>query len=102
MLILQTLVSQGNSVIVIEHNLDVIKQADYVIDLGPEGGVGGGELVFAGTLEGLSEFCRSHTGQYLKKLFRAHELSSATGEYKRRLRRRLGSCLPPSCAARSR
>ena len=53
--------------IVIEHNLDVIKQADYLIDLGPEGGGGGGEILFQGTPEGLSLVNSSYTGRYLKK-----------------------------------
>ncbi len=66
-LILQTLVSQGNSVIVIEHNLDVIKQADYVLDLGPNGGGGGGEIVVTGTPEDVAACQTSETGRYLKK-----------------------------------
>ncbi len=66
-LILQTLVTQGNSVIVIEHNLDVIKQADYVLDLGPNGGGGGGEIVVAGTPEEVAACKTSETGRYLKK-----------------------------------
>jgi excinuclease ABC subunit A len=66
--ILQTLVSQGNTVLVIEHNLDVIKQADHVIDLGPEGGDGGGRLVFQGTPEELCRVEGSHTGNYLLKV----------------------------------
>ena len=65
--ILQLLVEHGNTVIVIEHNLDVIKQADYLIDLGPEGGGGGGEILFQGTPEGLSLVNSSYTGRYLKK-----------------------------------
>ncbi len=64
--VLQTLVDQGNSVLVIEHNLDVIKCADYVIDLGPEGGDKGGELVAAGTPEELVKCARSHTGRFLR------------------------------------
>jgi excinuclease ABC subunit A len=67
--ILQSLVDQGNTVIVIEHNLDVIKQADRVIDLGPEGGDQGGRLVFEGTPEALAECKASHTGQFLAKMF---------------------------------
>ncbi|MHA2174759.1 MAG: excinuclease ABC subunit UvrA [Candidatus Hodarchaeales archaeon] len=61
------LVKSGNSVIVIEHNLDIIKMADYIIDLGPEGGNKGGYLVAAGTPEQISEVENSYTGQYLKK-----------------------------------
>ena len=66
--VLQRLVSLGNTVIVIEHNLDVIKSADYVIDLGPEGGTGGGRVVAAGTPEEVVRVRRSHTGQALKPL----------------------------------
>ncbi len=66
--ILSRLVDEGNTVIVIEHNLDVIKVADYIVDLGPEGGDQGGELVFAGTPEDCARCEDSFTGQYLKKL----------------------------------
>lgn len=66
--VLQRLVDAGNTVIVIEHNLDMIKTADYIIDLGPEGGDGGGEIVAAGTPEEVAECERSYTGQYLKKM----------------------------------
>ncbi|MFH1286472.1 MAG: hypothetical protein ABII02_01835, partial [Candidatus Magasanikbacteria bacterium] len=65
--VLQRLVSQGNTVMVIEHNLDVIKQSDWIIDLGPEGGDKGGELVTVGTPEQVAKVGRSFTGQYLKK-----------------------------------
>ena len=65
--IIQRLCDAGNSVLVIEHNLDVIKTADYIIDLGPEGGDGGGQLVACGTPEEVAECPRSYTGQYLKK-----------------------------------
>jgi len=64
--VLQRLVEKGNTVIVIEHNLDVIKSADWVVDLGPEGGDDGGELVFAGTPEELSKQKKSYTGAFLK------------------------------------
>lgn len=64
----ERLVDAGDSVVVIEHNLDVIKCADYVIDLGPEAGVDGGEIVFAGTPEDLLNVSGSHTGSYLKQL----------------------------------
>ena len=66
--VLSRLVDAGNTVIVIEHNLDVIKTADYIIDLGPEGGDEGGEVVFAGTPEELVKCERSYTGQFLKPL----------------------------------
>ena len=62
---LNRLVDNGHSVVVIEHNLDVVKTADYVIDLGPEGGHKGGELLACGTPEDIVRCKRSHTGQYL-------------------------------------
>ncbi|WP_215523144.1 excinuclease ABC subunit UvrA [Varibaculum prostatecancerukia] len=70
MLVLQSLVDKGNSVIVIEHNLDVIKCADWVIDLGPEGGDGGGTLVAQGTPEQVAKVKASYTGQYLHKILK--------------------------------
>jgi excinuclease ABC subunit A len=66
--VLQRLVDAGNTVLVIEHNLDIIKTADYVIDLGPEGGDGGGEVIATGTPEDIAKCERSYTGQYLKKI----------------------------------
>ncbi len=66
--VLQRLVDRGNTVVVIEHNLDVIKTADYIIDLGPEGGSGGGTVVCTGTPEEVSECEASYTGKYLKKV----------------------------------
>jgi len=66
--ILQELVERGNTVMVIEHNLDLIKSADYVIDIGPEGGAGGGILVAKGTPEEVAENEKSHTGRYLSKM----------------------------------
>ena len=66
--VLQRLVDSGNTVLVIEHNLDVIKCADYLIDLGPEGGVGGGTVVATGTPEQVAAVPESYTGQYLKKM----------------------------------
>ncbi|MCI5108606.1 MAG: excinuclease ABC subunit UvrA [Candidatus Pacebacteria bacterium] len=65
--ILQRLVDKGNTVIVIEHNMEIIKSADHVIDIGPEGGVGGGKVVAKGTPEQVSKVKGSHTGIYLKK-----------------------------------
>lgn len=70
MLVLQSLVDKGNSVIVIEHNLDVIKCADWVIDLGPEGGDGGGRLVAQGTPEQVAKVKTSYTGQYLREMLK--------------------------------
>ena len=70
MLVLQGLVDKGNTVIVIEHNLDVIKSADWIIDMGPEGGSGGGTVVVEGTPEDVANCSGSHTGQYLKPLLK--------------------------------
>jgi excinuclease ABC subunit A len=69
--VLQELVDQGNTVVVIEHNLEVIKTADWIIDLGPEGGDGGGEIVASGTPEEVAKVARSYTGHYLKPLLKA-------------------------------
>jgi excinuclease ABC subunit A len=66
--VLTRLVDTGNTVIVIEHNLDVIKTADWVIDLGPEGGAGGGAIVATGPPEQIAAVEESYTGQFLKKL----------------------------------
>ena len=66
--VLERLVANGNTVVVIEHNLDVIKTADYIIDLGPEGGIGGGTLVACGTPEEIAACPASYTGQYLKSV----------------------------------
>ena len=68
--VLQRLVDAGNTVLVIEHNLDVIKVADYIVDLGPEGGSGGGQIVACGTPEQIAACPESFTGQYLKKLLK--------------------------------
>jgi excinuclease ABC subunit A len=70
LLVLQSLVDKGNSVIVIEHNLDVVKSADWVIDMGPEGGYRGGEVVATGTPEDIAMVAGSHTGHYLKPLLK--------------------------------
>jgi excinuclease ABC subunit A len=70
--VLQRLVDKGNSIIVIEHNLDVIRCADWVIDLGPEGGDKGGEVIAAGTPEEVANSPRSYTGQYLKMVLAQH------------------------------
>lgn len=67
--VLQKLVDAGNSIVVIEHNLDVIKSADYILDLGPEGGDGGGKIIAEGTPEQVAKIKKSYTGQFLKKIF---------------------------------
>ena len=67
------LVDQGNTVVVIEHNLDVIKSADWVIDLGPEGGEAGGEIIAAGTPEQVAGSPTSYTGHFLRELVEAEE-----------------------------
>ena len=64
------MVGRGNTVVVIEHNLDVIKTADWVIDLGPEGGEKGGDVVASGTPEAVAKKAGSFTGQYLKKVLK--------------------------------
>ncbi len=74
--VLHELVDQGNTVIVIEHNLDVVKTADWIIDIGPEGGDGGGELVAIGTPEDVAEEPRSHTGRYLKPMLAAARVAA--------------------------
>ena len=74
--VLHELVEQGNSVIVIEHNLDVIKTADWIIDIGPEGGDGGGEIVATGTPEDIAKVERSHTGRYLKDMLKTRRVAA--------------------------
>ena len=69
--VLYRLRSQGNSIVVIEHNLDVIKTADWLIDLGPEGGDGGGEIIAEGTPEQVAKSKASHTGRFLKAMLKA-------------------------------
>ncbi|MDX6805214.1 excinuclease ABC subunit UvrA [Terrihabitans rhizophilus] len=75
--VLHELVDQGNSVVVIEHNLEVIKTADWIIDIGPEGGNGGGEIVAAGTPEQVAKVERSHTGRFLKGVLAARQRPKA-------------------------
>ncbi|WP_400088743.1 excinuclease ABC subunit UvrA [Yoonia sp. R78084] len=74
--VLHELVDQGNSVIVIEHNLDVVKTADHIIDIGPEGGDGGGQVVATGTPEEVAEVPESHTGRYLKEMLSARKVAA--------------------------
>ena len=75
--VLQRLVDKGNSIIVIEHNLDVIRCSDWAIDLGPEGGNKGGELVAVGTPEQVAKNPKSHTGKYLKQVLKQHSAMKA-------------------------
>ena len=75
--VLHELVDQGNSMVVIEHNLDVIKTADWIIDIGPEGGDGGGEIVAVGTPEAVATVTASHTGRYLGPMLVARKHAAA-------------------------
>ena len=75
--VLNRLVDSGNTVIVIEHNLEVIKTADHLIDLGPEGGDAGGQVIAEGTPEEVDQVPRSYTGQFLKKMLDRGSASSA-------------------------
>ena len=75
--VLQRLAEQGHTIIMIEHHPDVIKTADYVIDLGPEGGEGGGEIVAAGTPEEVAQVTSSHTGQYLERILNEYSGTEA-------------------------
>jgi excinuclease ABC subunit A len=68
LVVLHALVDTGNSMVIIEHNLDVIKNGDWVIDMGPEGGAGGGQIVAEGTPEQITKVKDSYTGQFLKKM----------------------------------
>jgi len=74
--VLHELVDQGNTVVVIEHNLDVVKTADHIIDIGPEGGDGGGEIVAVGTPENVADVDRSHTGRYLKQMLNPEKVAA--------------------------
>jgi excinuclease ABC subunit A len=77
LLVLDSLVEKGNTVIVIEHNLDVIKSADYLIDLGPEGGAGGGHVIATGTPEQVAQVEASHTGFFLREILGLDERALA-------------------------
>jgi len=70
--VIQRLVDKGNSVLVIEHNLDVIRSSDWIIDLGPEGGDKGGQIVASGTPEEVADHPTSHTARYLKQVLSQH------------------------------
>jgi excinuclease ABC subunit A len=78
--VLDRLVESGSTVVVIEHNLDVIKTADYIIDLGPEGGDRGGKIVTAGTPEEVAQVPESYTGQFLKKVLAKKNEQNAPGK----------------------
>lgn len=78
--VLERLRDHGNTVVVIEHNLDVIKTADWIVDLGPEGGSGGGEIIAQGTPEAVAATEESHTGHYLKPILEAHQARLARGK----------------------
>jgi excinuclease ABC subunit A len=75
--VLQRLADAGNTVLVIEHNLDVIKQADWLVDLGPEGGEAGGEVIATGTPEQVAEVEESYTGQFLRELLPSRAAAAA-------------------------
>jgi excinuclease ABC subunit A len=68
--VIEKIVAKGNSVVIIEHNMDVIRMADYIIDLGPEGGTGGGTVVATGTPEEIAKCPASYTGRFLKEMYR--------------------------------
>ena len=68
--VLNKLVSHGNTVVLIEHNLDIVKSSDYIIDIGPEGGVNGGNIVAKGTPEEVANNTKSYTGKYLKRVLK--------------------------------
>ena len=69
--VIQSLRKQGNTILIIEHNLDVIKTADWIIDMGPEGGAGGGLIIAEGSPEKIAKSTKSFTGKYLKPLLKA-------------------------------
>jgi excinuclease ABC subunit A len=74
--VLQRLADGGNTIVVIEHNLDVIKSADWVVDLGPEGGIGGGQILAIGTPEDIARNPESHTGYYLREVLMPEALAA--------------------------
>ncbi|MBA3922215.1 MAG: excinuclease ABC subunit A, partial [Nostocaceae cyanobacterium] len=80
--VLQRLVDKGNSILVIEHNLDVIRCCDWVIDMGPEGGDKGGEVIAVGTPEQVAANKRSYTGQYLKQVLKQYPAKATTAKTK--------------------
>jgi excinuclease ABC subunit A len=78
--VLHALVESGNTVLVIEHNLEVIKTADWIIDLGPEGGDGGGRVIACGTPEEVASVAESYTGQYLAPLLKTRSKTADAAE----------------------
>ncbi|MEM6284791.1 MAG: excinuclease ABC subunit A, partial [Chloroflexota bacterium] len=76
--VLQQLVDNGNTIVVIEHNLDIIKVADHIIDLGPEGGIGGGEVIAQGTPEEVAMSEGSHTGRFLRPILERQPVEVTT------------------------
>jgi excinuclease ABC subunit A len=76
--VLQRLVDTGNTIVVIEHNMEVIKSADWIIDLGPDGGEAGGEVIARGTPEEVAEEPHSYTGHFLRRMFREEAAFFAT------------------------
>jgi excinuclease ABC subunit A len=76
--VIQRLVDQGNTVLMIEHNLDVLLQADHIIDLGPEGGDKGGQIVATGTPEQVADCSASYTGTYIKELLERNKKRKST------------------------
>ncbi|MGQ0625743.1 MAG: excinuclease ABC subunit UvrA, partial [Sporichthyaceae bacterium] len=94
--VLQSLVDKGNSVVVIEHNLDVIKTADHVIDMGPEGGSGGGRVVAIGTPEQVAAVLESHTGRFLAPMLARETAGQGTKK-----RSRKASAVPPEPVKRA-
>ncbi len=98
--VLHELVDQGNTVVVIEHNLEVIKTADWIIDLGPEGGDGGGEIVAAGTPEDVAEVKASYTGQYLKPLLKGRVPAKAKPAAKAKIKARSKTTLKTKTKAK--
>jgi excinuclease ABC subunit A len=98
--VLHSLVDKGNSVIVIEHNLDVIKTADWIVDMGPEGGSGGGTVVAAGTPEELAGIAASHTGQFLRPMLDGSHIPAAKPRKKAPARNGAGARSRARAAAR--
>jgi excinuclease ABC subunit A len=93
--VLQRLVDNGNTVLVIEHNLDVIKSADWIIDMGPEGGAAGGDVIATGTPEQVARIAASYTGQFVRPLLERARRSSGSGGGRSRRDRRADEATAP-------